>query len=332
MSKGMNRRKFLKTTAATGFILLGGDFLRGTSMTQGVEKKPEVNMIVDVHVHPLCKEAHVTPNLEEGIQRMFGKHEPKVKREKIKAMFTHQFTHRTVEDIIRDMNEAGVGKACIVPMDVTSHYGVELVTNEDVSRIASAHPDRFIPFASVDPSMGKAAVDKLIHSVKNLKCRGLKLVPPVQHFDFSDPKHYPLWEAALDSDIPVWTHTAHQRGNPDSDARLGHPMLVEPVALRYRKLKIILGHLGFPWQWETWSLVIRHPNVYMDISAYPNLFNHLPWDAYSKYGAEEKVLFGSDYPFPGFKETLKALKEVHLPSDFEKKILFENAMKLLRLT
>jgi len=331
MEKGMNRREFLKTTAATGVILLGGDFLQGTSMAQDVVKKPEVNMIVDIHVHPFCKEAHVTPNLEEGIQRQFGKHEPKV-RERIRAALTRQFTDRTAEDIIRDMNEAGVGKACIVAMDLTTHYGVEQVTNEDVSRIASVYPDRFIPFASVDPSMGKAAVDKLVHAVKNLKCRGLKLVPPVQHFDFSDSKHYPLWEAALELDIPVWTHTAHQRSHPDSDARLGHPMLVEPVALRYRKLKIILGHCGFPWQWEAWSLVVRHPNVYLDISAYPNLYNHLPWDAYSKHGAQEKVLFASDYPFPDFKQTLKALKEVQLPSDFEKKILFENAMKLLRLS
>jgi len=331
MEKGINRREFLKTTAATGVVLLGGNFLRGTSMAQGVEKKPEVNMILDIHVHPFCKEAHVTPNLEEGLQRMYEKHEPKV-RERIKANLTRYFTQRSVEDIIRDMNEAGVGKACIVAMDLTTHYGVEQVTNEDVSRIASAYPDRFIPFACVDPSMGKAAVDKLIHAVKNLKCRGLKLVPPVQHFDFSDPKHYPLWEAALELDIPVWTHTAHQRSHPDSDARLGHPMLVEPVALKYRKLKIILGHCGFPWQWEAWSLVVRHPNVYLDISAYPNLYNHFPWDAYSKYGVTEKVLFASDYPFPDFKTTLKALKEVQLPSDFEKKILFENAMKLLKLS
>lgn len=82
--------------------------------------------------------------------------------------------------------------------------------------------------------------------------------------------------AALELDIPVWTHTGHQRGNPDSDARLGHPMLVEPVALKYPKLKIILGHCGVPWQWEAWSLVVRHPNVYLDISANPNLYHHLP--------------------------------------------------------
>jgi hypothetical protein len=214
-------------------------------------------------------------------------------------------------------------------MDLTTHYGVELVTNEDVARIASAHPERFIPFASVDPAMGRAAVDELVRAVKTLGCKGLKLVPPVQHFDFSDQKHHPLWEAALDLGIPVWTHTAHQRSHPGSDARLGHPMLVEPVALKYPDLKIVLGHCGFPWHWEAWSLVVRHRNVFLDISAYANLYNHLPWDAYSKYGAEEKILFATDYPFFSFKETLGALKRVQLPPAFEKKVLRENAVKLL---
>jgi predicted TIM-barrel fold metal-dependent hydrolase len=285
-------------------------------------------MIVDVHVHPFCREATVTPNLEEAVERMFGRHEPKA-REMIQGAITLVFTQRTVGDILQEMDDAGVGKACIVAMDLTTHYGVELVTNEDVARIASSHPDRFIPFASVDPSMGRAAVDKLVHAVEHLGCRGLKLVPPVQHFDFSDPKHHRLWETALDLKIPVWTHTAHQRSHPDSDARLGHPMLIEPVALRYPDLKIILGHCGFPWPWEAWSLVVRHANVYVDISAYSNLYNHFPWDAYVKYEAGHKILFATDHPLYGFRDTLDALKSVGLPADLEKKILSENALRLL---
>ena len=46
MEKRMNRREFLKTTAATGVVLLGGDFLRGTSTAQGVVKIPESEKIV----------------------------------------------------------------------------------------------------------------------------------------------------------------------------------------------------------------------------------------------------------------------------------------------
>jgi 7,8-dihydropterin-6-yl-methyl-4-(beta-D-ribofuranosyl)aminobenzene 5'-phosphate synthase len=46
MEKGMNRREFLKATAATGAVLLSGDLLRGTSMAQGVVKIPESETIV----------------------------------------------------------------------------------------------------------------------------------------------------------------------------------------------------------------------------------------------------------------------------------------------
>ena len=88
-------------------------------------------------------------------------------------------------------------------IDCRTQYGIEIVTKEDVGKLASSYPDRFIPFASVDPSMGRLAIDRLIHTVKKYGCRGLKLVPPVQKFDFSYTKFFPLWEVARESDIIV---------------------------------------------------------------------------------------------------------------------------------
>jgi predicted TIM-barrel fold metal-dependent hydrolase len=48
-----------------------------------------------------------------------------------------------------------------------------------------------------------------------------------------------------------------------------------------------------------------------------------------KYGIEDKVLFASDYPLFSFKDTLSALRSLNLPRDFERKILGENAMRIL---
>ena len=245
-------------------------------------------MVIDMHVHPYCKETNILPNVESGLKRQF---ECKFRPESGKRIDQRKklFSEQNASDIIAKMDEAGVDIAVIVAFDMTTQYGVIMVTNEDVSNLAASYPDRFIPFASVDPSLGKQAVDQLQYAVRDLGCKGLKLCPPVQKFDFSDPKFYPLWEAALEMNIIVWTHTAHQLGHFGSEATLGHPMLVEPVALKYPDLKVVLGHCGFPWVWETWSLVVRHPNVYIDVSAYISLYNHFPWDAYSKFNAEDKV-------------------------------------------
>lgn len=288
-------------------------------------------MLIDVHVHPFCKEASITPSIETAIERMIGVSRNKARKEASAAMVTGLFTQNSIENTIREMDQCGIDKACIVAMNLSTFYGVELVTNEDVSRIAKAYPDRFIPFASVDPSMGRLAVDQLIYAVEKLGCRGLKLVPPVQHFDFSDPKHDGLWQTALDLGIPVWSHCSHQLSHPESDARLGHPMLVEPVAHKFRDLVIILGHCGFPWVWEAWSMAVRHPNLYVDISAHTKLYNHFPWDAYSKQDIENKLLFATDYPLVGFKETIDALDDVNISEEFKNKILNINANEVLRM-
>lgn len=286
-------------------------------------------MIIDMHIHPFCKEATVIPNHSEAAERLYGDMADKERFKNITAMLEWVFTKRSLEEIIADMDEAKVDKAVIVSADYTTAHGVVAVTNEDVAEMASKYPERLIPFASVDPSMGISAVDRLDYAVRNLGCRGLKLVPPMQLFDFSDPRFYPLWEKAIDLDIIVWTHTAHQLSTPGSDARLGSPMLIEPVALRYPELKIVMGHCGFPWPFEAWSLVVRHPNVYIDISAYIDLYNYFPWDAYTKYNAEEKVLFATDNPIKGFKATIDSLNAVDISDEFRKKILGGNAKKIL---
>jgi len=287
-------------------------------------------VIIDMHVHPYCKDVSIIPDVESGLKAQFESKYRANSKQRM-AIRKKMFTEYVADDIIKLMDESGIDRAVIVAFDMTTQYGVVMVTNEDVSGLGSRYPNRFIPFASVDPSTGRAAVEELEHAIVDLGCKGLKLCPPVQKFDISDSKLNQLWDLALDMDIVVWTHTAHQMGHFGSDARLGHPMLVEPVAHRYPDLKIVLGHCGFPWVWEAWSLVTRHPNVYVDISAYIDLYNYFPWDAYIKYGAEERVLFATDYPVRTWKQTLAALNEVDIPTEFKKKILGENARRLLNL-
>jgi predicted TIM-barrel fold metal-dependent hydrolase len=287
-------------------------------------------MIIDMHIHPFCKDVTVTPSLQQASERLYG---PLLDRERFKqftSIFEFVFTQVGVDDIIKNMDDAGVDKAVIVAADYTTAKGIIAVTNNDVLKLAGMYPDRFIPFCSVDPTMGQAAIDELQHAVE-AGCRGLKLVPPIQLFNFSDSKNYPLWEKALELDIIVWTHTAHQISIPGTDARLGNPMLIEPVALKYPELKIVLGHCGWPWLLETASLVARHANIYVDVSVYIDRYHYFPWDIYSLDNVENKVLFATDYPLHSFKETLDAIDAVDIPESFKRKILGENAWQLLGL-
>ena len=173
------------------------------------------------------------------------------------------------------------------------------------------------------------ALSQLEYAIESLDLKGIKLVPPVQKFDISDKKYDFLWKKMIDLDIPLWTHTGHQVSTPGSIAKYGHPMLIDELAMRHEGLDIIMGHMGTPWFWDAWSVVLRHPNVYVDISAHPDLYNHFPWDAFTQYLIEHKVLFGSDYPLCHWNKILPAIENLPISSNFKKKILSKNALKLL---
>ena len=89
--------------------------------------------------------------------------------------------------------------------------------------------------------------------------------------------------------------------------------------------------MGVPWMWDTWSVVLRQPNVYVDISAYPNLYNWFPWDAFISEDISHKILFASDYPLIHYSHIFNALDKVQISDSLKKAILDKNAAKILKI-
>ena len=83
--------------------------------------------------------------------------------------------------------------------------------------------------------------------------------------------------------------------------------------------------------WESWSLAVRHPNVYVDVSAFTNLYGRFPWDAYTAEAIEHKLLFATDNPLSSFSECVEAVRALPISDDFKTAILGTNAKTLLRL-
>ena len=67
----------------------------------------------------------------------------------------------------------------------------------------------------------------------------------------------------------------HQGTTFPSRARLkwGLPLQLEDVAMDFPDLKMIIAHLGHPWEEDMTALVRKCPNVYTDISA----VHYRPW-------------------------------------------------------
>lgn len=289
-------------------------------MTKNLEDYP----IFDAHFHPICKEA-TWDDLDLIADGMWGVNT--LQRKRMRPFLDAASKKISISDYIQLMNQFHIEKAIIVSLNVKSAYGFVLIRNEDITDFVSRYPDRFIGFAGID-LLGEEPLEDLIYAIESLELSGVKLAPPVQKCDISDPQYNKIWKKLVDYDIPLWTHTGHQISTQGSIAKYGHPLLVDEIALRFPELKIIMGHMGFPWHWDAWSVVIRHRNVYIDVSAHPELYNHFPWDAYSNYQAENKVLFASDHPLCHWNQITPAIKSLPLSKSYLKKILYQNAKNL----
>jgi predicted TIM-barrel fold metal-dependent hydrolase len=97
--------------------------------------------------------------------------------------------------------------------------------------------------------------------------------------------------------------------------RYAHPLVMDEIAIAFPELRIVMAHLGHPWQVDTFAVIRKHPNVYADVSA----GFYRPWSFYSamrlatEWNVLPKLLFGTDYPIATATETLTGLRAVNAP-------------------
>ncbi|MDF5757030.1 amidohydrolase family protein [Spongiactinospora sp. TRM90649] len=191
------------------------------------------------------------------------------------------------------------------------------VDDADVARYAAGHAGRVIGFLSLDPTQ-PGWQDELRYGHRELGLRGVKLMPMYAGFDPGDPAFDPLWRYASEHGLPVLLHTGTTFVS-QAPLEYARPGLADAVARRFPELRMILAHLGHPYEGECLAVIRKHPNVYADVSA----LHYRPYQLWHAlmlaqgYGVWHKLLFGSDYPFTTVADSvagLTALASVAPPS------------------
>lgn len=113
-------------------------------------------------------------------------------------------------------------------------------------------------------------------------------------------------------------------------ARASHP-LSDHVALEFPELRIVAGHIGYPWTAELISLATKYPNVYIDTSAYKIRRYPQEFVEYLRGHRRTKVLFGSNYPMLTPSECLKNLATLDLDEEAKDLFLHANAERVFAL-
>jgi predicted TIM-barrel fold metal-dependent hydrolase len=215
--------------------------------------------------------------------------------------------------------------------------GKARVTNDDVLRFAADNADIALPFVSLNPTRGAAAVEEARRLVATGRVRGLKLHPPVQQFWPNDRLAYPLYELFAEAKLPVLFHTGHSgigTGMPGGGGirlKYGNPLPIDDVAVDFPEMPIILAHPSFPWQDEAISICLHKPTVYIDLSGWSPKYFSPTLVQYANTRLKEKVLFGSDYPWIKPDRWLADFDTIGIRDEVKPLILKENAVRLLGL-
>ena len=185
------------------------------------------------------------------------------------------------------------------------------VDDEYVARYVTAHPETLIGFLSVDPTQ-EGWQREMEHGHQELGLRGIKLLSMYAGFRPDEPRLDPLWLYATKHRLPVLLHTGTTFVS-QAPLECTLPRHLDAVAIRFPEVKIIMAHLGHPYEGECIVTIRKHPNVYADLSG----LHYRPFQLYhslmlvQEYGVWDKVLFATDYPFTTVNATIEGLRSLN---------------------
>jgi uncharacterized protein len=232
-----------------------------------------------------------------------------------------------IENTIAAMDQGLVGKGLICAWGGPQGF---LISNEDVYSTVQKFPHRFVGIASVDLFRPMEAVRELRRCVKVLGFKGLRIVQWLWNLPPTDRKYYPLYAECIELDIPVCLQVGHT--GPLCPSEPGRPIpYIDEVALDFPELKIVCGHIGYPWTTEMIAVATKHINVFIDTSAYT--IKRYPDELleYINKNGRKKVLFGTNYPMITHAKCLEGIDALILDSEVKESFLFRNAQRIFKI-
>lgn len=291
-------------------------------------------MIIDVHTH--------APRLQPAGDNPGGGRSDAIYRPDKHASTAH--TTEGYLEALEGIDRAIVFNIAADPRDDRNNSNLQYPVpgvNDDTAAMVRKAPEKLIGFLTVHPH-DPNVLEEIERCTQDLGLKGIKLGPNYQNFDPLGEEAMRVFKRAEELGLPV---LLHQGTSPVQFADLdyAHPRHMDRVAMACPNLKMILAHMGHPWQIDCIVVIRKHPNVYADISAQ----FYRPWSFYNafrlatEWGVMHKLLFGSDLPIAEPRETIDNTRRVNdiiagtnlpeVPEDEIEKIIHRDSLPLLGL-
>lgn len=224
--------------------------------------------------------------------------------------------------------------------------GTELSTRKEHKPFAEyieRHRDKMAGFANINPVNFKGGIGQIRKMLEKFEFKGTVLYCSENEFHPAHSKAMQFYEIACDMQLPVFFHNSlplTSRGVLD----YSRPFLLDEIARNFPELKIIISNMGFPFINQTLAMVVKHENVYADLTINPSNI----WQVYNtvlnacEQKAMGKLLFGSGFPdgepntcietLLGFNKLLGDTNLPNVPRGEIRKIIERDTLELLGIS
>lgn len=307
---------------------------------------PNFFPVVDFHIHPKTPDLKFFADMREaGITRgviLATDTDPNdVDRPEIRRMLEEAYS--------RSSQSSRIPFESILKHIRFSLHSPTHVTNQDVADWVRDYPDMLIGFGSVNLSKDHDYVERTLERLEGQDMKGLKLLPHAQFFNPSDNENMDLvFDYCCQTGSIIMSHSGCGYGPFEIPelSRNAHPNLWEPFLAKYPDVPLVLAHFGsysneIPgiWLLEAMQLGKKFRNVYADLAAVDWLLDreNVVQEIRKTIGFD-RILFATDYPHSLASDVSLAYivsgikTNTHLTPKEKRKVLGENAVRLLKIT
>lgn len=282
--------------------------LRRRGVNEKSKCKEELTLVIDFHTH------------------VFPDHIAKRTMEKLEAAGNVKaFTGGTLKELKGSMKDNHIALSVVLPVvtrpaqfESIHQFATEIHGKEGILSFGGVHPDS-------DNYLEE------LRKIKSLGLPGIKLHPDYQGTFVDDPKILNIIQYAVELDLIVLLHAGIDIGLPEPvhcPPKRAANMLEQ---INTDKAKIVLAHTGGYDQWDEVEEYLVGKNVWLDISYSMNRIKEDQFMRIIRNHGIERILFASDSPWGGQKETLEWVKSMDLTDEELEKIFCKNGLELLGL-
>lgn len=236
---------------------------------------------------------------------------------------TIPFTDGTAKGLLQSADSAKIDLSIALPV-VTKPSQFESI-NRFASHICES---KLLSFGGIHPDSTDYKTE--LRTIKESGLVGIKLHPAYQETDFCDIKYKRILSYAEELELITVVHAGFDPGYPDKIYCT--PAMAKEVIEEVHPEKLVLAHMGGYRCWDEVEKHLAGTNVFFDTAVVLGEMEEEQFIRICRNHGIEKILFATDSPWAGQKESIDRLNAFQLTKEEKKKIFSENARNLLTST